>query len=132
MTDDNEVEHLTGRILRGHDKIEKLQKEFNLSEDAKDAAVLLYRILVGLGKGLTSSQERSYSAIASWFASKLVDDRELSKSGLSKSVDVSHRTLTRRFKEISEDEDCEMVLSYLKDRIKKWSKKRERKLREYL
>ncbi|KXA99595.1 hypothetical protein AKJ41_05200 [candidate division MSBL1 archaeon SCGC-AAA259O05] len=131
MSPDDE-EHITRKILRKHSEIEKLKSEFGLSEDAKDAAILLYRILVGLGKGLASSQEKGYSAIAVWFASKLVDGRKLPKIQLAEAMDVSHRTLTRRFKEVSKDGECEKMLDYLKERIKKWSRRKERKLREYL
>ncbi|KXA96827.1 hypothetical protein AKJ37_04315 [candidate division MSBL1 archaeon SCGC-AAA259I09] len=130
--ENNNEEQMTRKILKKHPLIEKLKNEFSLSEDAKDAAILFYRILVGLGKGLTSSQKQSFSAISAWFAAKLVDEQEIPKKQLAKFVNVSHRTLSRRFREVSEDEECKKVLNYLKDRIRKWSRKKERKLSEYL
>lgn len=130
--EDKEKEYITKKILQKHSEIKNLKEEFNLSEDAKDAAILLYRILVGLGKGLTSSQKQSFSAIAVWNASKLVDKHEIPKKELAEAVDLSHRTLSRRFKELSEDEECEKVLVYLKDRVRNWSRRKESKLSEYL
>lgn len=130
--EDEEKEHVTREILQEHTEIKKLKEEFNLSDDAKDAAILLYRILVGLGKGLTSSQRQSFSAIVIWHASKLVDNHEIPKKELASFLDISHRTLSRRFKELSEDEECKKVLDYLKEKIRSWSRRKERRLREYL
>ncbi len=120
------------KILYKEPEIENLQDKFNLSEDAKSAASLIYRILVGLGKGLSDSQKRSFSALAIRIAAERVDDNRPRKKDLADTVDVSQRTLTRRFKEISEDDDCKKLLDYVEDRIKFWSKRKEERLQEIL
>ncbi len=120
------------KILYREPEIEELQEEFELSEDARSAASLIYRILVGLGKGLSDSQKRSFSALAIRIAAERVDDNRPRKKDLADAVDVSHRTLSRRFKEINEDEECKKVLDYIEDKIRQWSKRKEQRLQEIL
>lgn len=120
------------KILYQESKIEELQEEFDLSEDAKAAASLIYRILVGLGKGLSDSQKRSFSALSIRIAAERVDDNRPRKKDLADVVNVSHRTLSRRFKEIREDEDCKKVLDYVEDKISRWSERKEQRLQEIL
>lgn len=112
--------------------IELLQKKFDLSDETVHAATLILRFFTGLGKGLTPSQKKSYSAASVWYATKLVEERTLSKEDLAEKIDISPRTLARRFQELEEDKDSKIVLDYVKKRIKSWSKKRERKLRDLL
>lgn len=112
--------------------IEDLQKEFDLSKEVTYAAILILRIFIGLGKGLSSSQKRSFSAASVWHAAKLVEERTLSKEKLAEEVGVSSRTLARRLRELEEKGDSKIVLDYVRERIKEWSKKRERKLRDLL
>ncbi len=119
-------------ILFNHPKIEELQEEFDLSEDAYTAATLIYRVLNGLGKGLSDSQERSFSALSIRIAAAKVDGDKLRKKDLSEAVDVSSRTLSRRFKELEEDEETRKVLDYVRERVRRWSDRRERRLQEIL
>lgn len=112
--------------------IEDIGSEFDLSDEVKDAAILIFRLFVGLGKGLSSSQRRSFSAVSVWHAKKLIDNKEITKSELANAVDISTRTLNRRFKDLKDDDDSRVVLDFVKYRIKEWSKKRDRKLQEWL
>lgn len=118
--------------LRDQPHIERLKSKFDLSEDAADAAVLVYRLLVGLGKGLSSSQKRSFSAFALWHGSQVADDEKLLKEDLAKAVGLSSRTLSRRFREIKEDKNCAKVLDYVKDKVRKWNERRNRSLRRMM
>ncbi len=119
-------------ILYRETEIENLTEEFDLSKDAKRAAVLIFRILVGLGKGLNSTQKRSYAALSVRIAAEKVDGKKPLKKELADSIDVSLRTLSRRFKEVTEDEECMELLDYIEKRIKKWSRKKEQKLQDIL
>ena len=119
-------------ILFNQPKIEELKEEFDLSEEAYTAATLIYRVLNGLGKGLSDSQERSFSALSVRIAADKVDGDKLRKKDLSEAVDVSSRTLSRRFKELEQDEETEKVLDYVRERVKRWSNRRERRLKEIL
>ena len=112
--------------------IRELKEEFGLSEKVVDAAILIFRLFAGLGKGLSSSQKRSYSAVAVWHAVKLIENKELTKEDLAKAVEISPRTLTRRFNDLEDDEDSKVVLEYVKYRIKEWSRKREKRLQNLL
>lgn len=112
--------------------IEDIKNDFGLSDEVRDAAILIFRLFVGLGKGLSSSQERSFSAVSAWYAKKLIDNEKISKSDLAEAVDISPRTLTRRFSELEDDSDSKVVLDFVKYRIKEWSKRRDRKLEEWL
>jgi|GEM_PF-2343211 len=126
------VEQEARDILFNQHEIEELKHEFDLSEDAYTAATLIYRVLNGLGKGLSDSQKRSFSALSIKIAAEKVDGVKLSKKKLSEAVDVSPRTLSRRFKELEEDEETEKVLAYVRQRVKRWSDRRERRLNEIL
>lgn len=119
-------------ILYKEPRIERLKEKFDLSQNAESAATLIYRILVGLGKGLSDSQKQSFSALAIRIAAENVDDARPRKKDLADAVDVSHRTLSRRFKEIREDEECKKVLAYVKERVRRWSKRKEQRLQEIL
>lgn len=119
-------------ILYKEPRIERLKEKFDLSQNAESAATLIYRILVGLGKGLSDSQKQSFSALAIRIAAENVDNARPRKKDLADAVDVSHRTLSRRFKEIREDEECEKVLAYVKGRVRRWSKRKEQRLQEIL
>lgn len=112
--------------------IGRLQKKFDLSRETVNAATVILRLYVGLGKGLSSSQRRGFSAASVWHAAELVEERELSKEDLAEAVGVSTRTLARRFRELEGDEDSKVVLDYVGGRMKSWSKERERKLRDLL
>lgn len=112
--------------------IERLKSKFDLSEDAADAAVLIYRLLVGLGKGLSSSQKRSFSAFALWHGAQVADDKKLLKEDLANAVKLSSRTLTRRFQEIKDDKNCAKILNYVKDKVRKWNERRDQSLRRLM
>ncbi len=112
--------------------IKDLESKFDLTEELTDAAILIFRLFVGLGKGLTDSQRKSFSAASVWYAAKIMKNRKLNKNKLAKAVDISTRTLARRFKEIEEDKETKPVLDYVKERIKKWSRERNRKLKRLL
>jgi len=47
---------------------------------------VIYRVLVGLGKGLSSSKKRSFSAAAVWFATELSRDERPLKEELAEAV----------------------------------------------
>lgn len=113
-------------------KIEELATEFDLSGETEDAATVIYRILSGLGKGLSSSQRKSYSAISVWFAAKYTGDKKPLKEELAEAVDLSPRTLSRRFQEVEDDEKCIKILDHVRNRIKEWSRNKRRKLRDML
>ncbi|KXB06839.1 hypothetical protein AKJ52_01470 [candidate division MSBL1 archaeon SCGC-AAA382C18] len=119
-------------ILYQQPKIEELIEEFGLSEDAEKGAVLIYRILVGLGKGLSKTQKSSYAALAVRIAAEHVDDEKPLKKNLAEAIGTSLRTLSRRFKEVTEDEEAKLVLNYLEKRIEKWSRRKERRLQDIL
>ncbi|KXA91014.1 hypothetical protein AKJ57_02765 [candidate division MSBL1 archaeon SCGC-AAA259A05] len=112
--------------------VKRFKDKFGLSEEVIDAATLIFRLFVGLGKGLSSTQKHSYSAVAVWYAAKLIEEKELSKEKLAETSDVSSRTLARRFRDLEDDEDSKKVLNYVKHKIKKWSEKRERRLQNLL
>ena len=112
--------------------IETLQEEFDLSEIVKDAAILIFRLFAGLGKGLTESQRKSFSTASIWYAARVTEGKKINKEELAKAVDISSRTLTRRFNEIEEDEETKLVLDYVRKRIKKWSKERDKRLQKLL
>lgn len=119
---------------RFHDEplIQDLKDEFELSEEVAVAATLIFRLFLGLGKGLSSSQKRSFSAASVWLAGKLVERREVDKDELAEAADVSTRTLSRRFNDLENSEESKLILEYVKDRVKKWSKRRERRLQDLL
>ena len=120
------------RVLYKEPEIDELAEEFKLSRDAKRAAVLIYRILVGLGKGLNSTQKKSYAALSTRIAAEKVDGEKPLKKKLADSIDVSQRTLSRRFKEVTEDDECTKLLDYVEKRIKEWSRKKEQRLQDIL
>lgn len=127
-----EIEREARDILFNQSEIGKLKDEFKLSEDACTAATLIYRVLNGLGKGLSDSQKRSFSALSVKIAAERVDGDKLSKKDLARAVDVSSRTLSRRFKELEEDEETEKVLAYVREKVERWSDRRDRRLKEIL
>ncbi|KXA91365.1 hypothetical protein AKJ64_04780 [candidate division MSBL1 archaeon SCGC-AAA259E17] len=112
--------------------IERFKDECDLSKEVIDAATLIFRLSVGLGKGLSSSQKRSYSAASVWYAVKLIEGEELSKEKLAEISDVSPRTLARRFSDLEGDEDSKKVMDYVKSRIKRWREKKEKRLQNLL
>lgn len=128
----DEGERKVRSILYREPIVENLKKEFDLTEEIIDAAILIFRLFVGLGKGLSSSQKHSFAAVSVWYATRLINGKELSKEDLAKAVDVSPRTLLRRFNDLEKDEDSEVVLEYVKSEIKEWSKKREKRLQSLL
>ncbi len=119
-------------ILYQESEIGRLVEEFNLSADVEKAAVLIYRILVGLGKGLSNTQKSSYSALAVRISAEHVDEEKPLKKDLADAVDTSLRTLSRRFKEVTEDDEAELVLGYLEKQIEKWSRRKENRLQDIL
>ncbi|MFP4005951.1 MAG: hypothetical protein ACLFUR_04435 [Candidatus Hadarchaeia archaeon] len=128
---ENRKEEAKERLFR-EPTIEDLGKKFDLEEVVEDAAVLIFRLFVGLGKGLSSSQKRSFSAVSVWYSKKLIEREEIEKKQLAEAVNLSPRTLTRRFKGLEDDEDSKIVLDFVKHRIRKWSKRRDYKLKEWL
>ena len=112
--------------------IQDLKEEFNLSSTVIDASILIFRLFVGLGKGLTKSQRKSFAATSLWYAKKVIDGEKLSKKKLADTLNISPRTLTRRFKDLEDDEDSKIVLDYIKQEIKEWSNKRDKKLEKLL
>lgn len=113
-------------------RIEELKSKFDLSDIAISAAILIHRLFFGIGTGLRSSKRDSFAAISVWYGSRIVDGREISKEDLARAVGVHPRTLTRRFKELENDERCVSMLEYVKDRIEEWDKKREERLQDLL
>ncbi len=120
------------KALYNEKRIEKLKEEFDLSKDAKTAAIIIYRMIAGLGKGLTDSQKSSYSALAIRMAAEEVDGEHPRKKNLAEAAGVSHRTLTRRFRELEDDEESKKVLDHLRERISKWNERKEQRLQEIL
>ena len=129
---DGNKEEKARKILYRESEIEDLTEEFSLSNEAKRAAVLIYRILVGLGKGLNSTQKKSYAALSVRIAAEKVDGEKPLKKELADSIDVSQRTLSRRFKEVTEDQECTVLLEYVEERIREWSRKKEKRLQDIL
>lgn len=113
-------------IIRG------LKEKLELTEEIAVAATTIFRLFVGLGKGLTSSQKRSFSAAAVWHAANLIEGKKISKEKLAEAADVSPRTLARRFSELEENEESELVLQYVKEKVRKWGKRREQRLQDLL
>lgn len=131
-SDSQERQEKAREIFYTAPEIERLGSKFDLSEETENAATVIYRVLVGLGKGLSSSQKQSFSATAVWFATELSRDERPLKEELAEAVDISPRTLSRRFQEIEDDEKCKEILEHVKKRIKKWNKRKNRKLRDML
>lgn len=128
---DEDIHEIKAR-LHSEPEIKRLKSKFDLSEDAANAAVMIYRLLVGLGKGLSSSKRRSFSAVALWHGAQVADDEKLLKEDLARAVELSPRTLTRRFREIEKDENCVNIIDHVKDKVKKWSERRDRSLRRLM
>ena len=134
-SDESEAENQERRvrdILYNEPEIDELQEKFGITDDAKKAAVLIFRVLTGLGKGLSSSKKRSYSAISTWIGAKIVDENRILKEELADAVGLSPRTLSRRFGEIEKDEECSEMMDYMERRIKTWSRKKERRIQDIL
>lgn len=133
--DISDIEELRAKVKsRLHEEsiIQHLKEELELTDEVAIAATSIFRLFLGLGKGLTSSQKRSFSAAAIWHAANLMEGKKVSKEELAEAADVSPRTLARRFNELEENEESKLVLRYVKEKVRKWGKKREQRLQDLL
>ncbi|KXB05759.1 hypothetical protein AKJ49_00135 [candidate division MSBL1 archaeon SCGC-AAA382A03] len=130
--DYSEKKHKARSRFFNENILENLCERFELSEETKHASILIFRLFLGLGKGLSSSQKRSFSGAAVWHAARILDGKTLSKEELAEELNVSSRTLARRLRELNEDEDSEIIIEYVKERLMRWNKKREEKLENLL
>ncbi len=112
--------------------VRELREKLELNEEVAVAATTIFRLFLGLGKGLTSSQKRSFSAAAVWHATNLIGGEKISKEDLAEAADVSPRTLARRFNELEENDESKLVLQYVREKVRKWGKRREQRLQDLL